>query len=380
MNLSGVYISILIGKTVPKPIDMDLSFLLKDLEVISSDDAPTGLQMTFDSSLSDDPKSAAKLLSGKDLQPFNRIVVSSVFQAKPVPIFDGFITRQHVNAGNEIVPTEVSVTAEDASVMMDLKQVIAEHPAQDEPTIVTKLLGKYAKYGLIPKVKRPGSASAPLPKDRVPVQVGTDFQYINRLANKFGYVFYIDPGPLPMQAMAIWGPPDLKGKPQKAITINMGSFDNASDVAFSYDALRATEVLGHIQDTKSNKIQKVSVRKPDATSLAKKSVASLQKTNIRQTLFPATGSHTFAQAKARAQGMVNQAALDVVTAKGTLNSLEYSGVLKARQLVAMRGAGTAYDGVYYVRKVSHNITEGEYVQTFELVRDGLESKQMVVPV
>jgi len=380
MNLSGVYISILIGKTVPKPIDLDLSFLLRDLEVISSDEGPTGLQMSFDSSLSDDPKSATKLLVSKDLQPFNRIVVSSVFQAKPVPIFDGFITQQHLSAGQETVPTEVTITAEDASVMMDLEEVITEHPAQDEPTIVTKLIAKYAKYGLIPKVKRPGSASAPLPKDRVPVQIGTDLQYINRLAGKFGYVFYIDPGPIPMQSMAVWGPPDLKGKPQKAITINMGSFDNASDVSFTYDALRATEVTGQIQDAKTNQIKKVSVRKPDTTSLAKKTAFSLQKSNLRKTLFPPIGGHTFAQAKAQAQGMVNQRALDVVTAKGTLNSLEYSGILKARQLVGMRGAGTAYDGIYYVRKVSHNVTEGEYVQSFELIRDGLESKQMVVPI
>jgi hypothetical protein len=42
-------------------------------------------------------------------------------------------------------------------------------------------------------------------------------------------------------------------------------------------------------------------------------------------------------------------------------------------LVGVRGAGLAYDGLYYVDSVTHNIKRGEYKQSFSLSRDGLIS-------
>jgi hypothetical protein len=53
--------------------------------------------------------------------------------------------------------------------------------------------------------------------------------------------------------------------------------------------------------------------------------------------------------------------------------------LKARKLVGVRGAGVAFDGLYYVSKVTHNIKRGEYKQTFELKRNGLVSTVPMVP-
>jgi hypothetical protein len=38
---------------------------------------------------------------------------------------------------------------------------------------------------------------------------------------------------------------------------------------------------------------------------------------------------------------------------GSLDVLRYGRVLKARQLVGVRGAGTAFDGLYYVEQRDH---------------------------
>ena len=53
-------------------------------------------------------------------------------------------------------------------------------------------------------------------------------------------------------------------------------------------------------------------------------------------------------------------------------------MLKARSLVGVRGAGVAYDGLYYVKSVTHNIKRGAYTQNFTLVREGLISLTPVV--
>ena len=55
-------------------------------------------------------------------------------------------------------------------------------------------------------------------------------------------------------------------------------------------------------------------------------------------------------------------------------------VLRARSLVGVRGAGLAFDGLYYVSEVTHRIQRGEYKQDFKLVRNGLISTLPEVPV
>jgi len=70
---------------------------------------------------------------------------------------------------------------------------------------------------------------------------------------------------------------------------------------------------------------------------------------------------------------------DVVDGQGTINVVRYGRPLKARQLVGVRGAGTAFDGLYYVKSVTHNIKRGEYKQSFNLVRNALVSNTPRVP-
>ena len=60
-------------------------------------------------------------------------------------------------------------------------------------------------------------------------------------------------------------------------------------------------------------------------------------------------------------------------AKASLDVTRYGGVLRARQLVGVRGAGPAFDGLYYVKSVTHKIKRGEYKQNFTLTRNGLVS-------
>ncbi|MGH7230112.1 MAG: hypothetical protein ACREJU_01975, partial [Nitrospiraceae bacterium] len=70
---------------------------------------------------------------------------------------------------------------------------------------------------------------------------------------------------------------------------------------------------------------------------------------------------------------------DAVTATGTLDVTRYGRTLKARRLVGLRGVGTAFDGLYYVKSVTHTIKRGEYKQNFSLVRNGLVSTVASVP-
>jgi hypothetical protein len=73
-------------------------------------------------------------------------------------------------------------------------------------------------------------------------------------------------------------------------------------------------------------------------------------------------------------------ASDSISVSGSLDVVRYGRILRSRMLVAVRGAGLAYDGLYYVNSVTHNIKRGEYKQDFQLGRDGLVSLTPRVPV
>ena len=56
----------------------------------------------------------------------------------------------------------------------------------------------------------------PIPIERIPRHQGTDYAYIKALAHEVGYVFYLDPGPVPGMSRAYWGPEIRLGAPQHA--------------------------------------------------------------------------------------------------------------------------------------------------------------------
>jgi hypothetical protein len=67
-----------------------------------------------------------------------------------------------------------------------------------------------------------------------------------------------------------------------------------------------------------------------------------------------------------------------ISGNGSLDVMRYGQILQSRMLVGVRGAGIAYDGMYYVETVTHNIKHGEYKQNFTLSRDGLISQTPMV--
>ncbi|MCU0627110.1 MAG: hypothetical protein MUF21_11600, partial [Gemmatimonadaceae bacterium] len=84
-----------------------------------------------------------------------------------------------------------------------------------------------------------------------------------------------------------------------------------------------------------------------------------------------------AQALAQAQARTD-ASMDTVTVEGELDAARYGGALRARSLVGLRGMGLSYDGLYYVKKVVHQLKAGRYTQKFTLVREGTGSTVPVV--
>jgi hypothetical protein len=369
--LLGLHLTLLIGPTAkPLPAPPFLLEALQSVEVTQGDEERSGFQITFRAARGDVTDMLDyKLLRLPLLRPFNRVILLSLVDFVPRVLMDGFITHQQLDPAKSLL----TVTGEDVSIMMDLEEKSAEHPALDEKLIATKIILTYAQYGLIPQVMPPPILDRPSPIERTPVQQGTDLAYLKTMAQRFGYVFYIKPGgPVPLTNTAYWGPPERLGVPQPALAVNMGHATNVESLTFKNDALVPTRVLGVVQDRLSNLLFPVgSLPLPpyNLPPLESKPSLRFNQPNVRTRQFRQSGV-TGQEAFARAQG-ITDAANAVVTAEGEVNVLRYGSVLQARGLIGVRGAGFTYDGLYYVKRVKHLIRKHQYKQQLTLTREGV---------
>ena len=77
-----------------------------------------------------------------------------------------------------------------------------------------------------------------------------------------------------------------------------------------------------------------------------------------------TGASVAAVGADEGPGLRRRSTATRCSAAGTLDVARYGRLLKSRQLVGVRGAGLPYDGLYYVKSVSHDIQRGAYKQSF----------------
>jgi hypothetical protein len=369
MSLLGVRLTILIGPMVPMPAPLALAQALVEAKVTHADSGRSGFQLTFTTGRGG-PLGALDYpaLAMPQLRAFSRVILVVTFGLMPRVISDGVITRSELQPGDRPGQAKLTVTGEDVAVMLDMHERTAEHPAQPEPVIAAKLMASYPQLGITPMIVPPVTLDLPIPIQRTPVQQGTDLSYLEEMAKRHGYVFYVTPGPVPGMNVGYWGPSIRTGFPQRAITVNMGAETNAKLGAFQTNALEPTNVTGKFQDTLSGRTLPVRTFGPLRPPLSSQPAWLVNQPNVRTTEFRESGLSAI-QAYARAQGTTDATA-DAVTVDGELDAGRYGDILHARGLVGVRGAGYQHDGLWYVKRVSHEIRPGSYRQSFSLAREG----------
>lgn len=367
MNLLGIHLQLLIGPTVPVLAPLKVNEALQSVEVTHKDEGRSGFQLTFQIGRSALDLMDYSLLKNPLLKPFNRVILNVFFGIQPIPIMDGIITNLQLAPGNDPGSSKLVLSGEDVSVMMDLEQEPREFPGLIEDLIVIFVLLPYAvRFGMVPQVESPQTIRPPTPDERTPQRPKlTDLAYINQLAGRYGFVFYVEPGPLPGANIAYWGPPNRRGERQRALSVNMGPNTNVNSISFKYNAMGPNKVTYAKRDGSQETLSSTSVaRIPPLVS----DPGELK----RRIFWSASDGLDDVQRRARAQGELDKSTDEVVVATGELDALRYGKILKPRRLVDLRGAGKSYDGTYYVKNVTHKIDvrKGEYKQSFTLTREG----------
>ncbi|HWW59831.1 MAG TPA: hypothetical protein VN181_00560 [Thermoanaerobaculia bacterium] len=375
MQPQAVHLQLMIGPGVPVPVPREVTDALVSVSVTNNTQGASVFQLTFALS-SKSPLQTIFLLAGGAQLPIVRVVILVIMKGMPEVLMDGVITHQQLDPGGDSGTSTLTLTGEDLSKLMDYLPFDGlPYPAMPAEARVLAMLAKYAAFGVTPVVIPSIIPDVPIPTEEIPRQQGTDLNYIKLLAELSGYEFYVDPGPLPLQSIAYWGPSIRIGLPQSALNTNMDAETNVESMNFSFDAEDATLPVVMIYP-KELKVG-IPIPIPNVNPLAPPLglIPPIPK-NIE--IDRESARRNPAQALLAALARASRSA-DAVTATGTLNVTRYGRALKARKLVGVRGAGTAFDGLYFVRSVTHKIQRGEYKQDFSLVRNGLVSITPRVP-
>jgi hypothetical protein len=372
--LEGVYLTLLIGPGVPVPAPRVVAEALTSVQV-NVEKERTGFQLTLTVG-KDSPLVTAMLPAGYFDPIVTRVIVIVTVNGTPNVLSDGMITRQELSPSNEPGKTTLTLTGEDLSVLMNLvENPFRRFPGMDDMAQVNLILATYLVLGIIPTVMPTIFPNFSSPTERIPTQVGTDLEHIRRLSSHHGYVFYVEPSAIPGMNIAYWGPDVRVPIPQPALNVNFDAHSNVESLSISLDGTAKKIVVITIYDPVTGKIT-IPIPIPNISILRPPMGARL--TAPARVEFPDCISKLNAsEAASKALDIVFRAS-DAISVSGSLDVLRYGRVLKARQMVGVRGAGLTYDGFYYVNSVTHTIKSGEYKQNFTLSRDGLISNTPVV--
>ena len=371
----GIHLTLMIGPAIPVPVPQSVLDALTSLTVTTTSGQPSGFQLTFTVN-NQSPLQTLFLLSGGAQIPLVRVIIVVTINGSSEVLMDGVMTNHEVSPGREAGQSTLTISGEDLTAVMNYIDFSGmPFPAMPPEARVLLILAKYAMFGIIPLVIPSVLIDIPIPTDRIPIQQGKDLEYIKSLADEVGYVFYLDPGPSPGTSVAYWGPEIKVGAPQPALNTNMDAHTNVESLSFNFNADSKMLPIVFIQNPQTK--VPIGIPIPDITPLNPPLglIAPLPK-NVQ----PITEAAKYSPIRGALIGLAKAAkSADGVSGSGTLDVLRYGRVLKARKLVGVRGAGPAFDGLYYVQSVTHAIKRGEYKQNFTLGRNGLLSTVSTVP-
>jgi hypothetical protein len=348
------------------PLDPGVLAQLVRAEVRESDRDPTVLALRF--RLDQRPDGEFGPLDDDLFEP--GVVVG--FELEPTGgllqrLFQGPVT--HIRPHFEAIEANayVEVLAMDAAVLLDASERVAAWPNMTDSDVVTQVLAGY---------------QIPCEADDTPVrydqdrqllmQRGTDWRFLQHLAQRNGARFYFEYDSVRAQVVARFAVPDVTGPPQPDVVILQAD----SNLAWADLQLVAAGPVT-MTATALDPIGKQIVRGDGTPALAVlgdddaaaaveeglKAAGATGSVGLVRDPFPldeAIGAETTA---------ATDAARLVIELRAELDPALYRGLLRARRPVLVRGVGRRFSGIYYVESVRTTLENATLTQSFVATRN-----------
>jgi hypothetical protein len=370
--MTAVAVHLFLG-LIPAPAPRDVAEAFESLTVTQSDaGVSSGWQLVLRAERPTSPPDDYPLVTHPLLRPFTRVVAAVSLGPASRVLLDGVITNIELTPASQGRGALLTLTGDSVDTLMELADLSVPWPALTDAAIVGLVLAKYAPLGVVPRIAVPlPPPELPDPLEGVVVQNEPDAEFLRRLARPYGYVFFVLPGPVVGMNTAYWGPPPRNLPPQRALSVDLGPATNVTSLDFSYDAWGPTMVFGAVESEFLDADVPIATTVPTRPPpLAVSPAITALLPFVRAELYsnPAYGPGL---ALYDANAITQRSTDRVVTARGSLDTLQYGDILQAPGVIGVRGAGVSYDGNYYLGSVTHNLRLGSYTQDFVLTREGI---------
>jgi hypothetical protein len=365
MTMTGASVALSIMKVPAPPPVIDA---IQEVVVESAMEVASAFSIRF--GLAVDQLGDYGLLAIDPFKPFLNVTIRVGTGVVPIPmaVINGYVTGQRAS-WKEGGKSAHHIHGTDITGVMNLQEKVQPWPNMPDSVVAASIFGSYA---VIPEI-------TPTPPRQVeplgtPVQRGTDIRHLRRMARRNGFDCYVLPEPLTGVDTGYFGPPVLVGMPQAVLNVNMGPATNVSDVSIHYDMAKPTTALSANIDTTSKAPQPalapVSTLLPMGIEPAQlRAIAGAAVAGAVPMVMPTdTGNVLTAEAQPGLQGVVDRSSFAVgLEATGGLDL----GVLRPGGLVALRGVGRLFNGLYQVTRNRLTISEGRFEQRFTARRNAV---------
>lgn len=275
----------------------------------------------------------------------------------------GPVTGQRISLRDGGGGSRLEVQGADASVAMDRESRVTAWPEVRDSDAVTSIV---SGYGLVPDVEAT-SALHPTTGHAL-IQRGSDLAFVQRLARRNGFLFWVTHDELGIGTAHFKSPP-LDGSPVATLTINQAE-PSTDWVEISWDAERPAAVTAQQLDLMTKGTLDGSVEKSPLPLLGSVGLSDLAG-GPRSTHLAAPADDS-GDLTARAEGVAIDAGW-FVRARLTTDRVRVPEVLRAHSLVTLAGAGSRFSGDYLVAGVRHVIDAVGHTMHLDLIRNAWEA-------
>ncbi|HSR98986.1 MAG TPA: contractile injection system protein, VgrG/Pvc8 family [Kofleriaceae bacterium] len=311
--------------------------------------------------LSQTTDGAWDLLDDERFQVWKQIAIQIGFDGELSDVFTGYITQLQPLLPADPNACRLELWALDPSVLLDREDKRKDWPDKKDSDIAREI---FQSYGLTAEVDETEVTHDS--EVSTTMQCETDMQFLRRLALRNRFECFVE------GTTGFFRAPALDGEPQPVLAAHFGDDTNLNDISFEVNALAPAKVAMTQIDHATKEILEVTIESSEVRALGQLGSAALLRSGV--------SAAQIQVARAVTTGMPEMTALCqalfqrgewFVTATGEVAANDYGHVLAPRANVTLKGVGEMYSGVYYVCRVGHRVSAGEYTQQFRAVRNGL---------
>ncbi|MCP5048740.1 MAG: phage late control D family protein [bacterium] len=303
-------------------------------------------------------------LDDERFRPWKKVSVKAGFDSE-IMLFSGYITHVRPLFEPDVTQCRIEVWAMDERIRLDRAEKLKAWENKKDSDIAKAILAESGFTG--PKGKVEKTTIVHDVKVSTIIQRETDLQFLNRLAMRNGFEFYVD------GETAFFREPVLDGEAQPVLALQFGMETNLGYFEIEVNALTAAETHMSGVDRMGKKLIKSEAAKSTKKALGKSGPETFTAAGVPESkafigMNPVSGQPEM-EALCKS---VFQRGQWFVTAKGKIEANRYGHVLKTRETVTIKGIGDTYSGDWYVTHVTHSFTPGKgYIQQFKVKRNGL---------